>query len=393
MHIWDSLVGRVQCRVVSASLSGFFSRITQLCDVDRLENKDDLTASFWVSRRDLPVISDIAQQRGDVLEVIKREGIFWSIKGVLKRPVLVIGLFAFLFLTVFLPTRVLFVFVDGNDTVPATQILDVAQKCGISFGAAREHVRSERIKNNLLQELPQLQWACVNTAGCVAVISVQERNPVDIDHTPGICDIDATRDGIVTEITVYRGTPLCRVGQVVKKGQTLISGYTDLGLVVKAGRAEGEIFAETQRSLTVITPTEYRTRQTNTRTENRYSLQLGKKLINFKKDSGISPPGCGRMYVERYATLPGGFRLPIAVVLERITYHEECPQQSDDFSWLHNAGVRIVQEDMIAGEILSKNVSLQPSDGVAMLYGAYRCREMIGYIQNEETFTDYGKRN
>ena len=122
---------------------------------------------------------------------------------------------------------------------------------------------------------------------------------------------------------------------------------------------------------------------------------IGKKLINFVKDSGISPSGCGRMYVESYATLPGGFRLPIAVVLERISYYENevVTDPIADHSWLQAAGEEIVRDSMVAGEILSTNTSVQQSENVVVLCGAYRCREMIGSIQNEETFTDYGKRN
>ena len=395
MGIWDSLSGYIKCQVVSASLNAFFERATETGNVRSVEYLDELTATFWVPRSNLQALFKTAELRGDILTVIKKTGLFWTGMKFLKRPVLITGVLLLVFLTLYLPTRILFVGVDGNQSVPDVRILDVSQKCGIRFGAPRKSVRSEQVKNALLQSLPQLQWACVNTRGCVAVISVRERNSVGLDPAPGLCDIAAERDGIITEMIVERGTPLCQVGQVVKKGQILISGYVDLGLAVKAGRAEGEVFAETQRVLTVTTPTEYTAKKDITAIENRYSLLIGKKLINFEKDSGISPAGCGRMYVESYATLPGGFRLPVAVVLERITYYAEVAQtaREDELSWLNKAGEAIAMSDMIAGEIMTSNSSVHVLDDTAVLRGMYRCREMIGRIHNEEIFTEYGKRD
>ena len=39
-------------------------------------------------------------------------------------------------------------------------------------------IRSEKVKNSLLQRIPQLQWAGINTDGCVAVISVREKTAI-----------------------------------------------------------------------------------------------------------------------------------------------------------------------------------------------------------------------
>ncbi len=396
MRFWESLNGRIKCRIVSASSADFFSRIAQSCSIRDVENTDALTSTFWVARQEYPLVQKAAQQRGDQLKIIAYEGAYWPLRGVLKRPILVTGMLILLFLSFYLPAKVLFVAVEGNIKVPATQILEKAETCGIRFGASRENVRSEKVKNTLLQALPQLQWACVNTSGCTAVISVQERNPLQTARADGVCDIVAARDGIITDATVYRGTRLCQTGQAVKTGQVLVSGYTDLGLIVKAQRAEADIFARTQRSLQVLTLPQYQAKIRIKQRDNRYSLLIGKKLINFHKDSGISPMGCGRMYSESYATLPGGFRLPLAFVWEQITYYEQLPCQDEDedrFLWLQQAGQEIIHSEMIAGQILQSDTEILIQDDVSCLYGTYRCREMIGRIRNEEALTDYGERN
>ena len=83
---------------------------------------------------------------------------------------MVIGLCLLLLLVCILPTRVLFMRVEGNESIPENLILEAAEDCGIRFGASRSAVRSEKVKNGILSRISELQWVGVNTKGCIAVI-------------------------------------------------------------------------------------------------------------------------------------------------------------------------------------------------------------------------------
>lgn len=392
MRFWDSVIGRVKCRLISPSLEQSINRITHQCNISDLELIDELTATFWLHRADLGRI----QHTNDRFEVIGHSGLFWTIDRLKKRPVLLAGIMLLICLIFFLPTRVLFVSVHGNDQVSDTTILDAAQNCGIVFGASREHVRSEKIKNALLRSIPQLQWACINTKGCVAEITVQERLMDNNSESCGLSNIVAGRDGIITGITVYSGTPLCRVGQVVKKGQLLVSGLADLGLVIKSCSADAEITAETTHSVTAVVLPVYTKVEENTKIENRYSLLIGKKLIKFYKDSGILSPECGRINKIYNLILPGGYPLPISVIREQVLHRNVSTcvdNETDAFPWLSDAADTAVQSEMIAGEII-KRASESENDGSLCRFRAhYRCREMIAVVQKKELFTVDGKRN
>ena len=79
----------------------------------------------------------------------------------------------------------------------------------------------------------------MNTRGCVAVISVRERpEEAQVDRPGTVSAVTAAQDGIIERVTVTNGTALCRPGQAVRAGETLISGYTDCGRTIRAGRAE-----------------------------------------------------------------------------------------------------------------------------------------------------------
>lgn len=324
-----------------------------------------------------------------------RRGLYWVGRRLLGRPVLLTGMLLLLTLVLVLPTRVLFIEVEGNSHIPARQILEAAESCGIRFGVSRREVRSERMKNALLAAIPDLQWAGINTSGCTAVISVRERTTPDAQTEENfVSSIVASRDGVISEMTVLQGNGICKVGQAVKAGQVLVSGYTDCGICIRATRAKAEIYADTRRDLTAIMPCAYVQRGQIVRSEKKYSLIIGKKRINFDKGSGISDSSCVKMYEETYVTLPGGFRLPVILVTEEWIWYDEAAvtmEQETAAAVLTESAGHYLSGLMVAGSVNQRAESVVADDGCYRLYGAYACTEMICKTRIEESLENYGK--
>lgn len=394
MGMWKSLTGTVKAELTSADIAESLTAINAAGIIlFRTVQTGDLTVELTLYRRDYAELSRLIQRRGEKLRLLSRVGLYWTGKRLIHRPVLLIGIAALLALVLFLPTRVFFIRVDGNVTIPTRLILEEAAQCGIGFGASRREVRSERMKNALLEAIPDLQWAGVNTSGCVATISVRERSESEqVDKKPGVSSIVAAQDGIIQEMTVLRGNAVCKIGQAVKAGEVLVSGYTDCGISIQATRAQGEIFAQTQRYLAVSTLEKYSKKGEFLRTEKRYSLIVGKKRINFYKNSGISDTSCDKMYHEYVLTLPGGFALPVTLVVEE-WFHFECQpaltSEEDIQETLCQFAEQYLQEQMIAGQILERKEIMDQG----RLYGQYACLEMIGREQCEEIIQSNGETN
>lgn len=357
---------------------------------------DPLTITGSVLHRDLPAIKQILSSRGDSYTIRRRYGVRNIIRKFWKRPVLSVGVCLLLAIVVTLPTRILFVRVEGNQTVADNLIIESAAKHGIYFGASREKIRSERIKNVLLQELPDLQWIGVNTAGAVAVIQVEERHSNEQPETEGVSytNIIARKDGIIYSGTVLSGNALFSVGEAVKAGQTLVSGYTDHGLKIVISNAEAEIYAQTKENITLVYPTGYLTKTATSGSMKRYSLQIGKNFINLYKDSGISPIGCDKMYVEKKMVLPGGFTLPISLWVEQITLRKMAVQTAGntvEHAFLEKLSDSYILQHTVAGEILSRHSTFEAQDGRIEVSSQYICLEMIGQKQNQEFIDYYGE--
>ena len=395
MNIWHSVGGMVEAELTTADPEGIFAGLTAIgISMEQFRQTGVLTYGFSVSRGDYRKAAAFCEKRGETLHIRKRTGLYWKLKKQLKRPALYGGMLL-LALIFWLPSRVLFVSVTGNSAVPEKQILEAAELCGVVFGASRKQVRSETVKNSLLESLPQLQWVGVNTSGCRAVISVREKTLSEKEIRKGYpASIVASQDGYVLSCTAEKGSLCISPGQTVQKGQVLISGYTDCGLCIRAEQAEGEVIAQTNRSIVCVMPRFLTQKTQDGPVKRKISLLIRKKRIFLWKDSGIWEGSCGRMYEEYYITLPGGFRLPAALCIEEYTPYEKTevevePEAAE--AELRSFGEEYLSGQMVAGRIAKGTVTITQEPGVYRLAGEYTCLEMIGQRRQEQIGDTNGK--
>ena len=380
--------------VICANMSRLLFRLNwNGVTLHHLRRKDELTVSFCVRQGQYHLASRIVEQEGGKIESAIAASGYLLMKGFLRRPVLIFGILLLTFLTLFIPTRILFVTISGNERIPQRLILAVASECGVSFGVPRNEIRSEIIKNHLLSVLPELKWVGVNTSGCVAQISVRERAPTEVKQTePMVSSLVASRDGVIREITVRSGKQICRVGQAVKRGQLLVSGYSDCGRCIYGTRADAEIFAQTKRSLSLSALTEGEQKENIKGVQRKYGLLIGKKRINFYKGSGIYDTTCVRMYTEYPLTLPGGFQLPVALTVQEEIDYDVTPVKADVQKLepiLDQFAQDYLESLMIAGKVEQGKYQLTEEEGALRLVGQYLCDEMIGQTRSEEIVNNY----
>lgn len=358
----------------------------------KLENvsyQSELMIHITVSKNDYDEVIKLCTKYGASVNTIGKTGIYWHIISIYKRPILIVFMITIFVLSIFLPSRILFITVEGNDTIPSNQIIEAAERCGLKFGASRRRVRSEKMKNALLFALPDLQWAGINTSGCSAVISVKEKTTQDItdEGNTQVCNIIASRDGVIRSCTVYQGNCICYVGQAVKEGQILVSGYVDCGLLTKATQAKAEINALTFREIEVITPAPVAVREKIHEERTIYRIRIGKNIINLSKDSGNLDDTCGKIYEEKYVRLPGGFQLPLSFIKQTVFNYSEIKKYSFDLNqnnWMVDFTTDYLKNMMVAGNIISQDIQLDKTNELCYLYGKFTCIEKIGQVSVEQ---------
>ncbi len=394
MGRFSQIWGNVQFQIVSADLMGLQSHLLSkgilLRDIRRT---DELTVRFSIPWHHRNAVKQIAAQRGERCLEINKTGFICKLESVKKRYALITGMLLLLFLTFYIPSRVFFVEVHGNQKIDSAAVLEAAASNGLHLGMARKSVQSEEIKNGMLEDLPELEWIGVTTSGCVAAVEVREKKHMKTDIIEDkTASIVASTDGVIESISVLKGTAMCKPGQAVCTGQILISGYEDHGRFLTAGRAEGEIYAYTLRRIEMKIPSEMCSRVFKSHTTVTRILQIGKKQIIFSKDSGISPTTCVRIYEKNDWILPGGFHLPIAWITEQSISCDVMTEKiaDDELKWAENMALQYIKDSMLAGQVLKEDVSIAFEDGLYILYGEYTCREQIGKLRAEEKLNDAG---
>ena len=354
-----------------------------------IEWVDPLTVNATIAFGHLKRTERILAKNGATFKTIRREGMAWKFGTILMRPVLFWGLLLFFAVALLIPKHILFVEVIGNQSVSSQDILASVEQLGIKFGTSASNIRSEELKNRLLQRIPQLQWVGITTRGCVAEIQVKERNVKQTDHsqTGVVSSIIAACDGVITEQTVSSGNPLFQVGDAVNKGDTLVSGYIDCGIKLQTVQANAEIYAYTTRENTYLSPLPVAYRGKFKQKHTCYKLRIGKKVINFCNHSGIMDSGCVKMYSEDYWSLPGGFQLPVSLISITHSYFENGQSPLDDShcEWASQFARDYLASQMISGKILNEKFRMEELEDMKIFTCTYTCHEMIGREKYEGT--------
>lgn len=385
------MAGSLRIRITAADPTRLIAEMNLTSiDLQDVISEDMLTVTATIPRVCYPTAKRLVEKRGGEITALYKSGLYWDFKRLLFRPYFLLGLITILGLTLFLPTRVLFVQVNGNSSIPTRLILEKAESCGIGFGASRQEVRSEQLKNKLLSEIPQLQWAGINTTGCVATITVRERRDSNIQEPQtGVSSIIAARDGIIEELTVTKGNPLCQVGQAVKQGQILVSGYTDCGIAIKASQAEAEVYAKTRRDVAVTALQSCV--QKSKIIERRPFLYLIVGKAQYAIYGGELPAATGscvwqKISQEHILTLPGGYALPVKVITgEYICYQADSLAVSTLEEDLINFAKNYVGSQMVSGRIINAAHFIRENKNLRIMQVDFSCVEMIGKVRWEST--------
>lgn len=349
-----------------------------------------LTLTMTMDNRTWRRLEQLAQSRGDRCRCLSRRGLAVSLAQGKRRLPFWIAL-AFLFLAVlYAPNRVWFVEVEGNGSLPDRQILAAAEECGVKFWAKAGEIRSEQVKNKILNLVPELQWAGVNFSGGVAIVSVRERLPEEaVRDRSTVTNVVAARDGVIVSMSVLGGQSVCRVGQAVRAGELLVTGCVDQTTHTQYTHADAEIYALTQRTIQAVYPQTAVQKVYTGQVIRRYSLIVGRKRINLSGNSGISDATCDKMTETKTLSLPGGYSLPVKLEIETLRPYRTVEVQVSQTlaeDALCSYARQAALSEMIAGEILGQTPALREESGLYWMDMTYACREMIARQRPAELF-------
>ena len=205
----------------------------------------DPTGKFSLSQKDLSRF--LSGSRGKIrYDIGSPRGIYGFIRQNRQRYGLFISLILTLILAVISSGLVWDVRISGNERLPDYVIENALSNVGFGVGTSWRSIDKNVIESELLIEREDIAWISVNRRGTVAYVEVIESENVGNreDAGPLYSNIVADRDGVVEEITVQSGVANVKIGDVVKKGDVLISGVVENESGTAFCRAQGYVRAE-----------------------------------------------------------------------------------------------------------------------------------------------------
>ncbi|HHV15901.1 MAG TPA: sporulation protein YqfD [Gelria sp.] len=188
---------------------------------DIKKSGDDL--NFKVRTSGLKALQSLSEENGYNLEVTEKQGLPFYRNLFRRRLGFFTGALIFILALYIMSSFVWFIEVYGNKEVETSKIMLTAAKYGVYQGAAKWNFSRIEVEEAMLRDLSELSYVKLDIRGVKARIQVVEKILPKTDIS-GPCHIVATRDAVVEEVLALEGQVSVKPGDVVKKGDILISG-------------------------------------------------------------------------------------------------------------------------------------------------------------------------
>ena len=117
----------------------------------------------------------------------------------------------------------------------------------------------DEIRQEILDKYPdKLDWMEFDVDGQVINVRVEERIITDTSKSDKVCDLVATKSGVINDILVSEGEVKVNINDYVREGDTLVSGVITYNEEDKRYTcASGRVYATTWYTASVSIPLEY----------------------------------------------------------------------------------------------------------------------------------------
>lgn len=374
----------------------FPERLLNLCAQNRLQFWklcwiDETSFTFRVALKDRKRLDELARRAMCELTERDRRGAAAVAERMIRHRWGFLAGVAFCFLAVSVLSRFLLVVeVVGNSGVPTAVILSQLRRAGVRPGAYGPSISQTEAANDALRGLPELSYMAINIYGTRAEVVVREREekPELVDEAAP-ADVVAETDGVIEDIHTDTGRALFQDGDVVAKGEVLITGAlelkgpeygtADLGYLIV--RAAGSATARTWRTLEETIPLTIGVKEYTGEERTGYAIRFLWFDLDFSQNSSILGGRYDKITRTKQLDL-FGHPLPVWLTTRTLKGYElsEAPVDREGAAAQLEEVLRLRLEELMAsngGEVLSSGSAVREEDGRLTVTLTAECRENI----------------
>ncbi len=288
----------------------------------------------------------------------------------------VIALVFSLFIYFFSSDLVFDVRVSGNESISEEAVTEELRRAGFGVGSRWSKTDKNAVELAVLSASDTLAWISINREGRVAYVTVLEL--ADVPPAPPTypaANIVATRDCVIEEITVVKGTPVVRVGDTVRAGDLLISGIVESEGGTEYVMAEGVVRGSASEVVSTEIPREITESHPREGALAAFSIKIFDFNINILQSYGNLEGECAIIEENRNITLLGK-RLPVSFTAKRYAEYDEITYALTDAQLPISAG-KAHREDI--NTLLSGRDLLSIRTEGAFTDGGYLMQSLVVY--------------
>lgn len=186
------------------------------------EHQDKITAT--VSYKDFKELTKMSKSFGIKITPLKYSGIIRYFNQYKNRIGLAVGIALFM-LFLFVSSSVIWeIEVEGNEKVSDETIISLMNDGGIKLWRNCDNIDAKKLADNIASKVNEIDWLGINIIGSKVIVKVKEVDEPPEVYSKDPCNIVASKDGVIVSVETYDGRSTVQKGDVVKKGDLLISG-------------------------------------------------------------------------------------------------------------------------------------------------------------------------
>ena len=193
--------------------------------------------------------------------VVNVTGIYKVIELLKKNYIFVICLFIGIILFLVFSNMIVKINIIHENREIREIISDELDEYGITvLSFKKSYSELDKIREEILDKYPdKLDWMEFDVNGMVLNVRIEERIITDTSKSDKVCDLVATKSGVINDILVSEGEVKVNINDYVREGDTLVSGIITYNEEDKRYTcASGRIYATTWYTASVSIPLEYK---------------------------------------------------------------------------------------------------------------------------------------
>lgn len=194
----------------------------------KLEVMED-AYSMYVHASDFKLMKPCAKKTKTKIRILERKGIPFFLFQYRKRKLFFFGILVCCFLiycSTFFVWDITFV---GNSSITDEVLEEYLHSQSVYEGMQKKRLDCMQIAKDLRIAFENITWVSASIDGTKLKIEIKEKLQTAEDTAEEEpCDIIAKESGQIVSIVTRNGTPLVRVGDMVEKGDVLVSGSIDI---------------------------------------------------------------------------------------------------------------------------------------------------------------------